>query len=69
MAIATRCGACAKPLDPERHAVCGVCGGLKLCVECARAHYCSPECRKGDCQAGLCTRLVLSGLIAKDFGV
>lgn len=69
MPAAAVCAACSRPLDPERHAVCQVCGGRRLCLECARRHYCTPECAARGCHAGLCTKLVLAGVVAEEYGV
>lgn len=60
---------CGHAIDPAHHAVCGVCGGLVLCVDCARAHYCTSECREGDCFAGLCVKEVRDGIVSERFGI
>ena len=62
------CAACGSALDAERYAVCEVCGGKRLCLECARAHYCTPECPARGCRAGLCVKVVVRGEVAADYG-
>lgn len=60
---------CGHAIDPARHAVCAVCGGLRLCIVCARAHYCTSECAERGCVAGLCVKEVRDGVIAERFGI
>ena len=66
------CGACGAMLEPARYAICAVCeqGGapLRLCVACARGHFCTARCRTNGCKAGLCTKLVTNGTVARAFG-
>ncbi len=60
---------CGHPIDPQRHGICEVCHGMLLCVECARTHYCTSECRARGCVAGLCVRGVRDGVVADTFGL
>jgi len=60
---------CGHAIDPGRHGICEVCGGMLLCVECARAHYCTSACGARGCVAGLCVKEVRDGLIADTFGL
>ncbi len=60
---------CGHTIDPRRHGICEVCRGMLLCVECARVHYCTSECRVRGCVAGLCVREVQDGVIADTFGL
>lgn len=61
--------ACAHPIDPSLHGVCEVCGGMRLCLDCARAHLCTSECAARGCQAGLCVKEVRNGVVASEFGI
>lgn len=67
--MAATCGACGARLDRDRHAVCEVCDGLRLCLDCAREHLCTEDCEARGCQRGLCTKLVVNGLLAGEYGV
>ena len=60
---------CGHPIDPGKHAVCGVCDGLRLCLDCARTHLCTSECASRGCQGGLCVKEVRDGAVALDFGI
>lgn len=57
------------PLTSGAHAVCEVCGGMLLCLECARTHYCTAECPARGCRAGLCVKEVRDGVVADGFGI
>jgi hypothetical protein len=46
-----------------------VCGGLLLCIDCARTHLCTSECAARGCLPGLCVREVRDGVVAAEFGV
>ncbi|HLZ47692.1 MAG TPA: hypothetical protein VKR80_03465 [Candidatus Limnocylindria bacterium] len=60
---------CGHPIDPRRHAVCAVCEGLRLCVDCARKHFCTSECGARGCTPGLCVKEVRDGEVAGEFGL
>ena len=60
---------CGHAIDPRRHATCDVCGGLLLCLACARTHLCTRECAARGCLPGLCVREVRDGVVAPEFGV
>ncbi len=60
---------CGHLLDARRYAICGVCAGLRLCVECARGHLCTSECSTRGCLPGLCVKVVRDGVPADSFGV
>ncbi len=60
---------CGHAIDPARHAVCAVCEGLRLCVACARTHYCTSECASRGCSAGLCVKEVRDGVVSDSFGI
>jgi len=60
---------CGHPIDPQHHAVCAVCEGLVLCLDCARTHLCTSECAARGCYEGLCVKEVRDGVIATEFGV
>lgn len=60
---------CGHPIDEARHATCEVCDGLRLCLECARAHLCTGECASRGCIPGLCVKEVRDGVVALEFGV
>jgi hypothetical protein len=60
---------CAHLIDESHHAICGVCGGVRLCLECARAHFCTGECGDRGCTAGLCVREVRDGVLASRYGI
>jgi hypothetical protein len=64
-----RCATCRQALDAERYARCDVCGGSRLCIDCAKAHLCTERCRSNGCVAGLCVRIVRSGVADQGFGV
>jgi hypothetical protein len=64
-----RCVACGLALDPGRFARCDVCAGARLCIDCAKAHFCTERCRSNGCIAGLCVRTVRSGVTDARFGV
>jgi len=70
---ALACRACGAACDPARSAICAACrakgGRLAFCVACAQAHFCSADCRPNGCKAGLCTRLVVYGVVAERFGL
>lgn len=57
------------PLEHERHAICEVCDGMLLCLDCARTHFCTTECPARGCLAGLCVREVHRGVVADSFGI
>jgi hypothetical protein len=63
------CTACGAALDPRRFARCDVCDGARLCVGCAKAHFCTERCRSNGCIAGLCVRMVRDGAADARFGV
>ena len=60
---------CGHAIDPARHAICGVCRGMLLCLDCARAHFCTDECPARGCTAGLCVKEVRDGVVAESFGI
>ena len=60
---------CGHEIDPARHAICGVCRGRLLCLDCARAHFCTSECPDRGCSAGLCVKEVRDGVVAEAFGI
>jgi len=60
---------CGHPIDPQHHAACEVCGGTRLCLDCARAHLCTSECAARGCLPGLCVKEVRDGVLASEFGV
>lgn len=60
---------CGHPIDPRQHATCEVCDGLLLCLDCARAHFCTTECGARGCLAGLCVKEVRDGVVGSDFGI
>jgi hypothetical protein len=60
---------CGHAIDPARHATCEVCGGVELCLDCARTHLCTRECAARGCVAGLCVKEVRNGVVAVEFGV
>lgn len=60
---------CGHPIDPRHHAVCAVCADMRLCVACARTHYCTRECASRGCSAGLCVKEVRDGIVADSFGI
>lgn len=60
---------CGHELDPRAYATCTVCEGLALCLDCARAHFCTSECAVRSCIAGLCVKVVRDGVLADRFGV
>lgn len=70
---ALACAACGAACDPARYAICAVCraeGGRRaFCVACAQAHFCYADCRPKGCTAGLCTRLVVQGVVAERLGL
>jgi len=60
---------CGHPIDQQHHAVCAVCEGLVLCLDCARTHLCTSECAARGCFEGLCVKEVRDGVVAIEFGV
>lgn len=60
---------CGHPIDPHGLATCEVCDGLRLCLDCARAHLCTSECAERGCLPGLCVKEVRDGIVAIEFGV
>ena len=60
---------CGHEIDPARHAICGVCHGMLLCIACAREHFCTSECPERGCIAGLCVKEVRDGIVADEFGI
>ena len=60
---------CGHVIDPLRFATCEVCAGMRLCLDCARAHLCTTECATRGCSAGLCVKEVRDGVLATEFGV
>ena len=60
---------CGHEIDPARHAICGVCHGMLLCVACARTHLCTSECASRGCIEGLCVKEVRDGVVAESFGI
>ena len=66
---ATGASTCPHTIVESGHAICEVCGGLRLCLECARTHYCTSECPDRGCVAGLCARVVRDGVVAEEYGV
>ena len=60
---------CGHRIDPGKYAVCGVCDGLRLCLDRARTHLCTRECASRGCEAGLCVEEVRDGAVALDFGI
>ena len=60
---------CGHEIAAERHAICEVCRGMRLCLGCARAHYCTDECATRGCVAGLCVKEVRDGIVAEEYGV
>ncbi len=60
---------CGHPIDERHHAICEVCDGLRLCVECARTHLCTSECPDQGCAQGLCVKEVREGRVATSFGM
>ena len=60
---------CGHVVDPKHHAVCGVCDGLVLCMDCARTHLCTSECAARGCFEGLCVKEVRDGVVGLEFGV
>jgi len=60
---------CGHPIDERHHAVCEVCDGLRLCVECARTHLCTSECADLGCHPSLCVKEVREGHVATSFGM
>lgn len=60
---------CGHAIDPAHHAICGVCRGRLLCLDCARTHYCTTECVARGCTAGLCVKEVRDGNVAETFGI
>jgi hypothetical protein len=60
---------CGHLIDQRHHATCAVCGGLVLCIECARTHLCTSSCAARGCVPGLCVKEVRDGVVAGAFGV
>ena len=60
---------CGHAVDPAHHAICAVCEGLRLCLDCARTHFCTGECAARGCIAGLCVKEVRDGAVALEFGI
>lgn len=60
---------CGHPIDPRSQATCEVCGGLALCLQCARTHLCTSACAACGCLPGLCVKEVRDGLVATEFGI
>lgn len=60
---------CGHAIDPAHHAVCAVCRGMRVCLECAPRHFCTDECRSRGCIAGLCVKEVRDGVVAETFGI
>lgn len=60
---------CGHPIDPARHATCEVCDGMRLCLDCARSHFCTPDCPARGCVTGLCVKEVRDGVVAIEFGI
>ncbi len=60
---------CAHLIDPHHHAVCQVCCGMRLCLDCAGAHLCTKECAARGCLPGLCVKEMRDGVVATEFGV
>jgi hypothetical protein len=66
---ADRCTTCHELLDTDFFASCSVCDGRAMCIECARAHLCTAECRARGCIPGLCVKVVRDGVTAEAYGV
>ena len=60
---------CGHPIDERHHAVCEVCDGMRLCIDCARTHLCTSECASEGCVPGLCVKEVREGRVATAFGM
>lgn len=74
---------CVHAIDERRYAMCAVCAGpnggdagpsggvrgRRLCLDCARTHFCTSECASRGCKAGLCVKLVRDGVVASAYGV
>jgi len=60
---------CGHPIDERHHAVCEICDGLRLCVDCARTHLCTSECASEGCIPGRCVKEVRDGRVATSYGV
>lgn len=67
--VSERCAACDSALDPGRYARCDVCKGARYCIDCGRAHLCTPRCRSNGCIVGLCVHLVRDGVTDARYGI
>ena len=65
----TSAASCGHEIAPNHHAICELCRGMRLCLECARSHYCTSECAARGCIAGLCVKEVRDGIVAVKYGL